>query len=112
MAAAQRGGSCRRSEPRDHALSQAGFRIIRLRGDTAFSQTEHLDRWHDAGDVRFQFGYDAKKNLISLAEGLDESTWQTLTRPARYIVKTQRRVKPDKVNRQVIRRQEFEHLET
>ena len=28
---------------------QAGFRVIRLRGDTAFSQTEHLDRWHNAG---------------------------------------------------------------
>ncbi len=32
---------------------EAGFKLIRLRGDTAFSQTEHLDRWHDAKDVRF-----------------------------------------------------------
>ena len=24
---------------------QAGFQKIRLRGDTDFSQTEHLDRW-------------------------------------------------------------------
>ena len=32
---------------------QAGFKIIRLRGDTGFSQTEHLDRWDAANDVRF-----------------------------------------------------------
>jgi hypothetical protein len=90
---------------------EAGFRTIRLRGDTAFSQTEHLDRWDDAGDVRFQFGYDAKKNLIARAEDLDESAWQALARPARYTVQTQSRAKPDNVKRQVIRRREFEHLE-
>jgi len=90
---------------------EAGFQIIRLRGDTAFSQTEHLDRWHDAKNVRFQFGYDAKKNLLELAENLPESAWQTLTRPARYSVKTQPRAKPDNVKRQVIRRRQFEHLE-
>ena len=90
---------------------EAGFRIIRLRGDTAFSQTEHLDRWDNAKDVRFQFGYDAKKNLIAWAEDLDESAWQTLARPARYAVQTQPRQKPDNVKRQVVRRREFEHLE-
>src|SRR6478609_6796147 len=37
---------------------RAGFRRICLRGDTDFSQTEHLDRWDDAGDVRFLFGID------------------------------------------------------
>lgn len=86
-------------------------KIIRLRGDTAFSQTEHLDRWHDAPDVRFQFGYDAKKNLIELADNLPESAWQTLARPAKYAVQTKPRKKPDNVKRQVIRRRQFEHLE-
>jgi len=90
---------------------EAGFKIIRLRDDTAFSQTEHLDRWDAAKDVRFQFGYDAKKNLIELAENLDESAWQTLTRPARYSVKTKPRAKPNSVKRQVIRRRQFEHME-
>ena len=41
---------------------RAGFRKVRLRGDTDFSQTTHLDRWHDAG-VEFIFGYDAMPNL-------------------------------------------------
>jgi hypothetical protein len=90
---------------------KAGFRRIRLRGDTAFSQTEHLDRWHDAGNVLFQFGYDAKQNLKDLAGDRPESAWQTLTRPAQYSVKTKPRAKPDNVKRQVIRRRQFEHLE-
>jgi hypothetical protein len=32
---------------------QAGFRKILLRGDTKFAQTKHLDRWDDAGNIRF-----------------------------------------------------------
>ena len=70
-----------------------------------------LDRWDDAKDVRFQFGYDAKKNLIAVADNLDESAWQALTRPARYAVRTKPRQKPDNVKRQVVRRREYEHLE-
>ena len=50
-------------------LRAAGFLKIRFRGDTDFSQTEHLDRWDDEG-VLFVFGIDAMKNLKALAEGL------------------------------------------
>ncbi len=87
-----------------------GFRSIRLRGDTDFSQTEDLDGWHDQGNVLFQFGDDAKKNLSGLAEDLADSAWQKLARPARYSVKTEPRARPDNVKREVIRRREFEHL--
>ena len=90
---------------------EAGFRTIRLRGDTDFSQTEHLDRWHALPNVRFQFGYDAKKNLVELAENLAESAWHALARPARYTAKTKPRARPENVKRRVIRRREFEHLE-
>ena len=38
---------------------QGGFRRVLLRGDTDFSQTEHLDRWSDDPRVHFVFGYDA-----------------------------------------------------
>ena len=41
---------------------RAGFRRVLLRGDTDFSQTTQLDRWHDDG-VEFVFGMDAMKNL-------------------------------------------------
>lgn len=60
-------------------LRQAGFRRILLRGDTAFSQTQHLDRW-DAADVTFQFGYGAFANLKNKAETLAESDWTLLER--------------------------------
>ena len=42
---------------------RGGFRKVLLRGDTDFSQTQHLDRWHALGNVSFIFGYDARGNL-------------------------------------------------
>src|SRR3954467_8003845 len=49
---------------------RAGFRTIRVRGDTDFTQTEHLDRWDDAGDIRFVFGIDAMPNLGQACPGV------------------------------------------
>jgi hypothetical protein len=89
---------------------RAGFRKIRLRGDTAFSQTQHLDRWDEAG-VIFQFGYDAMPNLKELAENLPESAWKKLKRPAAYTRQGPRRNRPTKVKRQIIRQREYLHLE-
>src|SRR6202041_273854 len=51
---------------------RAGFRKITLRGDTDFSQTEHLDRWDEEG-AEFIFGIDAMPNLYELAENLLET---------------------------------------
>jgi hypothetical protein len=59
---------------------RGGFRKIRLRGDTDFSQTTHLDRWHQQG-VEFVFGMDAMPNLVQMAEDLPESAWKELQRP-------------------------------
>jgi hypothetical protein len=59
---------------------RGGFRRVLLRGDTDFSQTEHLDRWDADRRVRFIFGYDAKPNLIDLAEQLPEKAWKKLQR--------------------------------
>ncbi len=61
-------------------MSPRGFRTIRLRGDTDFSQTTHLDRWH-ADEVEFVFGMDAMPNLVALAEDLPDSAWKELKRP-------------------------------
>lgn len=57
----------------------AGFRKIRLRGDTDFSSTEHLDHWDRQG-VTFVLGYDANKTLVGLADLLPESAWTPLSR--------------------------------
>lgn len=42
---------------------RAGFRKIVLRGDTAFTQTIHLDRWDTSG-VNFLFGMKAYGGLV------------------------------------------------
>src|SRR3954471_23558963 len=60
------------------------FRTVLLRGDTDFSQTEHLDRWDADPRVRFIFGYNATANLVAMAEQLPEQAWKTLERPLRY----------------------------
>lgn len=87
---------------------RAGFRRILLRGDSKFSQTEHFDRW-DGDDIIFQFGYDAKKNLIKIADDLPKSRWKKLKRPPKYQVKTKPRSRPDNVKEEVVRRREYEN---
>jgi hypothetical protein len=58
---------------------RAGFRKIRLRGDTDFSQTVPLDRWNEQG-VEFVFGMAAMPHLVEIAEHLPESAWKRLAR--------------------------------
>jgi len=65
---------------------KAGFRKIRLRGDTDFSQTKHLDRWDD-DDVDFVFGMDAMPNLVDIAENLPNSAWNELKRKPKTATK-------------------------
>jgi Transposase DDE domain group 1 len=97
----------------DRALAvcfQGGFRRVFLRGDTDFSQTEHLDRWDGDGRVRFVFGYDATANLVATAAALPAVAWQPLQRPARYEVQTTPRRRPADVKAQVVVRRQFETL--
>src|SRR5262245_14529474 len=54
---------------------RAGFQKVKLRGDTDFSQTHHLDCWDEEG-VKFVFGFDAVRPLMKTAENLPESAWK------------------------------------
>jgi hypothetical protein len=85
---------------------KAGFREILLRGDTDFSQTQHLDRWHEQG-VKFLFGYDSKGNLEVLADDLPDSAWKPLVRPPRYDVKTSPRARPERVKQRIVEERGF-----
>ena len=89
---------------------RGGFRQVLLRGDTDFSQTQHLDRWNADPRVRFIFGYDSKPNLVNLAENLPPEAWRRLERPPRYQVRTEPRQKPDKVKDRIVRQRGFETL--
>jgi hypothetical protein len=88
---------------------RAGFHKIRLRGDTDFTQTEHLDRW-DSGNVGFVFGIDATKTLYALAGELSQNAWKTLVRQAKHVVKTKPRQRPENVKQQVVEAREFEDI--
>ena len=88
---------------------EAGFRKIRLRGDTDFSQTTHLDRWAN-DDVTFVFGVDATSNLYELADNLPENAWQELKRKPRYQVKTKPRARPHNVKQDVVEHREFKDI--
>ncbi len=93
-----------------HALCRAaGFRRVTFRGDTDFSQTEHLDRW-DAAGVRFLFGYDARANLIREADALPARAWTRLARRAPYAVQTETRQRPPNVKAAVTVARAFKNL--
>jgi hypothetical protein len=89
---------------------RAGFRTILLRGDTDFTQTKHLDRWHDAGDVRFLFGIDAMPNLKALAEDLPPEAYSFLERPPYYEVKTAPRQRPERIKPEIVRQRGFKTI--
>jgi hypothetical protein len=88
---------------------RAGFERILLRGDTDFSQTEHLDRWDDDG-ARFVFGIDASPGLYEIAENLPQNAWEELRRPPKYEVKTRPRQRPRNVKQQIVEAREFEDI--
>jgi hypothetical protein len=88
----------------------AGFRHLLLRGDTDFSQTAHLDRWHEQGDVTFVFGYDCHPSLHLAADDLPDSAWKPLARPPKYRVQTKPRTKPPRVKQQLVEERGFKDL--
>jgi hypothetical protein len=91
---------------------RAGFRALFFRGDTDFTQTKHLDRWDDAGDIRFLFGIDAMPNLIAGAEQLPASAYSLLKRPPRYQIKTAPRQRPERHKKRIVQERGFETIHT
>ena len=85
---------------------------IYLRGDTDFSQTEYLDRWDGAGDVRFLFGIDANSALKARAEALPADAYSFLERPPKSTIKTAPRQRPEHVKAEIVREREFETIHT
>ena len=84
------------------------FQKVWLRGDSDFALTANFDRWDEK--VGFVFGYDAKKNLVGMAEALPMSQWQPLERPPRYAVKTQERRRRENVKERVVKEREFKNI--
>ena len=102
-------GATERYDQAIELCRRAGFKKITLRGDTAFSQSEHLDRWDNAG-VRFVLGYSASQNLVKMADELAPACWKRLKRPARHQVKTSPRARPENVKAQAVIDREFKNI--
>lgn len=100
------------AEYADRAIAvcrRGGFKKVRLRGDTAFSQTEYLDGW-DTDGVKFQFGYMAAPNLVEMAENLNETAWKKLNRRDAYQRIGPPRARPKNIKEQIVRLRGFENL--
>jgi Transposase DDE domain group 1 len=89
---------------------EAGFRTILMRGDTKFTQTRHLDRWDDAGDVRFLFGFEAHDTLKAQADDLPAEAYSFLERPPRYEIQTAPRQRPERVKAEIVKRRGFKTI--
>jgi len=111
-----RSGNCTSSEGAAKYIDKAidlcdvaGFSNMLIRGDTDFSQTQHLDRWDGRG-VRFIFGINAMANLIEIADNLPEGHWRPFLRPAKYQVKTEPRRRPANVKEQIVIQRQYENI--
>jgi hypothetical protein len=91
-------------------VRRGGFREVLLRGDTDFSQTTFLDAWDDDG-VKFVFGYDARANLKTLANGLSDD-FSELTRRAKgaFVAADQRRQQPIRHKEAWVRAKEYKNI--
>jgi hypothetical protein len=88
---------------------RAGFKSVRLRGDTDFSQTGYLDGWHADG-ATFVFGLRAAENLYEYVENLPRNAWQELVRPAKHVAKTGPRRRPKNVKQEVVEARDFKDI--
>lgn len=87
----------------------AGFEQIRLRGDTDYALSSQFDRWNDDG-VRFVFGLDARKNLVTRADGLDDEMYHELVTRAEQAIATKARTRPAKVKDDIVRERNYKVL--
>jgi hypothetical protein len=88
---------------------EAGFANIVLRGDTDFSQTTELDRWHDDG-VHFVFGYDARKHMLERVAAIADETYSELVRRTERAIKTKPRTRPVNVKKQIINERGYKNI--
>jgi len=81
---------------------------VTIRGDTDFSHTEQLDRWHTTGH-KFVLGIDAHPKLVGLAEALKNEAWKAFERAPKYDILTEPRPKAFRYKEQVVVEREFEN---
>lgn len=88
---------------------RAGWSDILLRGDTAFAQTAHFDRWDD-DNVRFVFGFKAFSPMVMRADELNESEYRALVRKADAAFAEIERAKQPRVKEHIVRERGYRNL--
>lgn len=96
-------------DPAVDVVRDAGFRSVRLRGDSHFSLTDDFDHWTER-EVEFVFGLPAHLTLVEIAEGLEARAWRRLHRD-RVGSKTRRGHRKPRVKQAVIAARGYKHLE-
>jgi Transposase DDE domain group 1 len=91
-------------------LVQGRFEEVWLRGDTDFSLTEHLDGWDKR--CKFVLGFDARPNLVTLAQGIAGEQWEELERKPKYAIKTQERQRPENVKERIVKERGYKNIRT
>jgi hypothetical protein len=81
-----------------------------VRGDTDFTQTQHLDRWDEAGDIGFVFGIDAHQTLKARADALPTEAYSVLERPPRYAIQTAPRQQPERIKPQIVQERGYQTI--
>ena len=91
---------------------RAGFREVLYRGDTDFSQTQHLDRWDAEEGTYFVFGYDASKGLKGRADALAEADYGELVRRAKstFVEQERRRARPRRHKEEFVRIKGYKNI--
>ena len=82
-------------------LVRHSFKGVCLRGDTDFSLTAHFDRWTVNG-VGFAFGMDAMRNLVEIAEGIEDKRWRVLRRREKQPLSGKRRTRPRNFKEEIV----------
>jgi hypothetical protein len=92
------------------ALAGQAFDRVTFRGDTDFSLTAHFDRW-TKGAIRFAFGMDAMKNIIEIAEKLEETgAFEPLTRPVKRPGQGPSRRRKERVKERIVAENEYKNI--
>jgi hypothetical protein len=92
------------------ALARQAFDRVTFRGDTDFSLTRHFDRWTQEG-IGFAFGIDAMKNLVGIAESLENTgAFQPLDRPVKRVRQGPPRRRPERVKERIVVENEYKNI--
>jgi len=90
-------------------LVRESFKEVWLRGETDFSLTAHSDRWTKE-HVNFVFGMDAMKNLVGLAQALEEACWKPLVRRRKHKGGSNRRARRANVKERIVREKGYKNI--